>query len=249
MVNMLAPSRTRICLPRAMTASCGLTLIEVLVGLMLIGVITGAMAILVGAAVQSKVITTSRSGDVETAMRTLDWMSERLRNAGLNVDPAVQPAVRCRDRIVAQDAALLPTASSVYVSGEIINSDTVAGNEDITLGYYLGSDPATGTQVVMEYRQSCSSGATDVADNSQPLSSPRAVVTALAFQYFGANGDLITDLSTPSSIRQIQMIQVTLTVRGSEGTSGPQTETLTRNITLRNPEPNANGRVDLNEAY
>lgn len=249
MMNMPAPSGTRIPPPRGMTGSSGLTLIEVLVGLMLIGVITGAMAILVGAAVQSKVITTSRSGDVETAMRTLDWMSERLRNAGLNIDPAVQPAARCRDRIVAQDAVLLPTASSVYVGGEIINTDTVAGNEDITLGYYLGSDPATGNRVVMEYRQSCSSGATDVADNSQPLSSPRAAVTALAFQYFGANGDQITDLSTPSSIRQIQMIQVTLTVQGSEGTSGPQTETLTRNITLRNPEPNANGRVDLNEAY
>jgi type II secretory pathway pseudopilin PulG len=227
----------------------GLTLLEVLISLMLIGVITAAMALLVGAAVQSKMIATSRSVSVEAARRSLEWMSERMRNAGLNLNPVAQTANRCLDRVVAQDQALLPTANSIYVSGEIINTDTVAGNEDMTLGYYLAADPATGNQVVMEYRQSCASGATDVADNSQPLSSPRATVTSLTFQYFGPNGDQITDLTTPSSIQQIQMIQVSMTVQGAEGTSGNQTETLTRNITLRSPEPNANGWLDFNEAY
>jgi prepilin-type N-terminal cleavage/methylation domain-containing protein len=229
--------------------AAGFTLVEVLVGLMLIGVVTGAMAILVGAAVQSKVITTSRSVNTETTRRTLDWMSERLRNAALNLNPSLQSANRCKDRIVAQDPALFPTTNSLYVSGEIINTDTVAGNEAMTLGYYLGSDPGTGNQIVMEYRQSCSSGATDVTDNSQPLSSPKVPVTALTFQFFGANGDEILDLSTPSSIQQIRMIRISMTVQGSEGTSGSQTETLTRDVTLRNPEPNANNWIDVNEAY
>src|SRR6266852_3082774 len=126
----------------------GLTVAEVLVGMMLMAVIAGAMSILVGAAVQSKMITATRSANTETARRTLDWMSERLRNAGLNLNPNLQSANRCKDRVVAQDSALLPTTSSVDVSGEIINTDTIAGNEDITLGYYLGSDSATGAQVV-----------------------------------------------------------------------------------------------------
>lgn len=229
--------------------TAGFTLVEALVGLLLIGVVTGAMAILVGAAVQSKVITTSRSVNIETTRRTLDWMSERLRNAALNLNPNLQSASRCKDRVVAQDPALLPTANSLYVSGEIINTDTVAGNETMTVGYYLGSDPGTGNQVVMEYRQFCSSGATDVTDNSQPLSSPKTTVTDFTFQYFGANGDQITDLITPSSIQQIRMIRISMTVQGSEGTSGNQSETLTRDVTLRNPEPNANTWVDVNEAY
>src|SRR4029077_6367344 len=191
----------------------------------------------------------SRSVNIETARRTLDWMSERLRKAALNLKPSLQSANRCKDRIVAQDPPLLPTTNSLYVSGEIINTDTVAGNETMTVGYYVGSDPGTGNQVVMEYRQSCSAGATDVTDNSQPLSSPKVTVTALTFQYFGANGDQIIDLTTPSSIQQIRMIRISMTVQGSEGTSGSQTETLTRDVTLRNPEPNANNWLDVNEAY
>ena len=229
--------------------SAGFTLVEALVGLLLIGVVTGAMAILVGAAVQSKVITASRSVNIETTRRTLDWMSERLRNAALNLNPSLQSANRCKDRVVAQDPVLLPTSNSLYVSGEIINTNTVAGDETMTVGYYLGSDAGTGNQVVMEYRQFCSSGATDVTDNSQPLSSPKVTVTDLTFQYFGGNGDQITDLSTPSSIQQIRMIRISMTVQGSEGTSGSQSETLTRDVTLRNPEPNANNWIDVNEAY
>jgi Tfp pilus assembly protein PilW len=230
-------------------AQTGLTAVEVLVGIMLMAVVTAAMSILVGAAVQSKVITATRSADTETTRRTLDWMSERLRNAGLNLNPNLQSVNRCMDRVVAQDSALLPTANSVYVSGEIINTDTIAGNEDITIGYYLGSDPATGAQVVMEYRQSCSSGLTDVADNSQPLSNPKITVAGLTFDYFGPNGDQITDLTTPSSIQQIRMIRISMTVQNSEGTSSIQIQTLTRDVTLRNPEPNANNWVDINEAY
>ena len=47
--------------------------------------------------------------------------------------------------VVALDLALRPTANRVYVSGEILNTDGAAGNEVMTLGYRLGSDPVTGT--------------------------------------------------------------------------------------------------------
>jgi prepilin-type N-terminal cleavage/methylation domain-containing protein len=234
---------------RAVRGHAGLTLIEVLVGMTLMAVIASATSILVGAATQSKMITATRSANTETTRRALDWMSERLRNAGLDLNPNAQSAARCKDRVVAQDAALLPTANSVYVSGAILNTSPTTPYQFDTIGYYLGSDPGTGTAVLMEYRQSCSSNLTDVANNSQPLSSPKIPVTNLTFTYFGPNGTQVTDLTTAASIQQIQMIQISITVQHAEGASGTETVTLTRYVTLRNPDPNVNGWVDVNEAY
>lgn len=234
---------------RVFRAHAGLTLIEVLVGMTLMAVIASAMSILVGAATRSKMITVTRSANTETTRRALDWISERLRNAGLDLDPTAQSQARCKDSVVAQDAALLPTANSVYVSGAILNTSKTTPYQFDTIGYYLGSDPGTGTAVVMEYRQSCSSGVTDVANNSQPLSSPKIPVTNLIFDYFDPNGTQVTDLTTPSSIQQIRMIRISITVQHAEGTSGVETVTLTRYVTLRNPEAGANGWVDVNEAY
>jgi hypothetical protein len=80
-------------------------------------------------------ITSVRSADTETARRTLEWMSERLRNASLYILPSAQAEPRCRDMVVAQDVSLRPTANRIYVSGEIFNTNTVAGDQVITLGY------------------------------------------------------------------------------------------------------------------
>ncbi len=74
-------------------------------------------------------------------------------------------------------------------------------------------------------------------------------MSALSFSYFDPNGTEVTDLTTPSSIQQIRMIRVSITVQHAEGTSGGGTMTLTRYITLRNPQADANGWVDVNEAY
>lgn len=223
----------------------GLTLIELMVSIALMATLAGSMALLLGVAIRSKLIITVRSADTETARQSLEWMSERLRNAGLNLKPSEQPELRCKDMVVAQDAALRPTANSVHVSGEILNSDTVAANEVITVGYRLGNDPTTGVQVLMEYRRPCSGGAETIT----PLSNPRVTVTSLSFDYFSGAGVGITNLTDDGQIRLIRLIRISLTVQATEGRSGVQTQTWTRNVMLRNPEPNTNDWKNLNESF
>ena len=212
-------------------------------------VVGGAISLLVGTAIQAKMISSVRSNDTETARSTLEWMTERMRNAGLNLQPSAQTQLRCKDMVVAQDASLLPTTSSVYVSGEMLEPNTIAGDDDVTIGYYLGSDPVTGATVVMEYKQACSGGTTSIAPNSTPLSSPKLTITSLSLQYFDANGGAVTNLTSATTIRTIRIISVSLTVQGSEGKSGVQTQTLKRYVLLRNPEANANNWLDQNENF
>jgi len=223
-----------------------MTLMEVLVVMALMAVIAGSLSTLVAAAVRSKLIVAVRAADTETARQTLEWMSERLRNAGLNLRPSAQTEPRCQDMVVAQDAALQPTAGAFYVSGEILNSDTTAGNEVLTLGYSVGPDPVTGTPVVLEYQQPCLAGA---VGTTVPLSDPRVRVTTLAFDYFSGSGLRVTDLTNPAEIRRIRLVRITLTVQGAQGASGTQAQTWTRAIMLRNPEPNANDWVNPNEDF
>lgn len=227
----------------------GLTVVEILVATALMAIVTGAMAILIGACIQSKLISASRSADTETARVTLEWMSDRLRNAGLNLVPSTQSQLRCEDRVVAQDTSLLPTANSVYVSGDMLNTVTSPPYPLATIGYYLTTDPGTGNQVVMEYNQPCSSGATAVSTYSTRLSNPKISVTNLTLQYFDANGNAVTNLITASAIRKIQIISISLTVQGIEGASGVQTQVFQRYVQLWDPEPNANNWADLNENY
>jgi hypothetical protein len=215
----------------------------------IMAVLGGAISLLVGSAIQAKMISSVRSSDTETARSTLEWMTERIRNAGLNLQPSAQTQLRCKDIVVAQDLSLLPTTTSVFVSGEILETNTIAGDDDLTVGYYLGSDPITGATVVMEYNQACSGGATSIAANSTPLSSPKLTITSLWLQYFDANGGAVTNLTSVTQIRKIRIISISLTVQGSEGRSGVQTQTLTRYVLLRNPEPNANNWLDQNEDF
>jgi prepilin-type N-terminal cleavage/methylation domain-containing protein len=239
--------RTRI--PHAESGQRGMTMTEILVGAAIMAVVAGTVAALLGVAVQSKMIGTVRSGDTETARTTLAWMAERLRNAGLNLRPTAQVHPRCRDRVVAQDAGLLPTARSVYVSGEVLKTNPVAAAEVVTVGYYLATDSDTGNQVVMEYKQPCVSGATSLSTYSARLSNPKLNVTGLTFQYYDAGGMEITSLTSSTEIRKIAAIKILLTVQGAEGRSGPQKETLARSVVLWNPEPNTNNWVNPNENY
>ncbi len=229
-----------------------MTLAEVLVAAALMAIIAGAFSILVGAAVRSKMITSMRSADAQTARQTLEWMSERLRNAGFNVNPtdSAQAAFpnRCKDRVVALPAStgdpeMRPTSGRVYVSGEMLNSDTTSGNEIITIGYFVGTDSSTGRQVVMEYRKACGGS----SESTVPLSDPRIQVTSLRFTYYGPNGVEVTSLTSAGHIRRIQMIRIALQVQGQEGTSGVQAQSWTRDVMLRNPEPNANVWVNSKE--
>lgn len=221
----------------------GLSLIEVLVTIVLMASIAASLSTLVGAAIRSKLIVAARSADTQTARQMLEWISERLRNAGLNVMPtdavqATYPA-RCKDRVVAQETSLLPTATRVYVAGEILNTDTTAGNEIDTLGYYLDA----GSQAIIEDRNRCPSGPQTIAS----LTDPRVRVTSLSFRYFQASGAEVTDLTSATEIRRIQMIRITMTVEGSQGSSGTQAQTFARDVMLRNPEPYANDWKNPNE--
>jgi len=206
----------------------GMTLIEVLVAVVVMALMVSTLSSLVGAAVRSKLITATRSADTETARQTLEWMSERVRNAGLNVRPSAQAQVRCKDMVVAQESSLRPTATSLYVSGEILNSNTTAGDEVITLGYSLQNG------VVMEARSSCAGSWSPVTSK---VSNPRVTVTALNFQYFNRTGDPVTNLTDEAAIRSIRVIRVSLAVQAVEGRSGVQTQTFSRMIMLRNPQP------------
>lgn len=235
--------------PRAAPGQFGMTVIEVLVGTAIMALVASTVAMLLGVAVQSKMISGARSADTETARATLGWMVERIRNAGLNLQPSKQPQLRCMDRIVAQDPLLLPTGNRVYASGEILKTDHVAGDEGLTVGYYLAPDPDTGNEVVMEYRQPCGAGPTSIGAYSARLSNPRLKIRDLTFQYFGANGAAITDLTSAARIRAITAIRISLTVESHEGASGVQTQTLTRSVRFWNPEPNVNNWINENEDY
>ena len=224
----------------------GTSLLEVLVSMALMSALAGTMSILFGAAVRSKLIIATRSADTETARQTLAWMAERLRNAGLNVQPSTQAyEPRCQDMVVAQEATMQPTASRVYVSGEITNTDEIAGNELITLGYSVANDPDTGLPVVMEFRQACGGGTAEI----RPLSNPQVSVTGLVFNYYDSSGLEVTALTDPAQIRRIRAIIISLTVEATQGSSGTQSQTWTRLVMLRNPEPNLNNYMDLNETY
>lgn len=207
-----------------------MTLIEVMMASVIMLLIIGSLATLVGAAVRSRLIVSVRSADTETGRQTLEWMSERLRNGGLNLLPSAQPA-RCQDMVVAQDAALRPGAAGVYVAGEILNTNTTAGDEVIVLGYRLA-----GGRVVQDEGACAGSW----APASSLVSNPAITVTALAFRYFERNGTEVTIPPTDEeAIRRIRMIQITLTVRGEEGRSGQQTQTFQRLVMLRNPRPDS----------
>jgi len=238
----------------SLAAQSGMTIMEILVSISIMAVAAGAIAFLVGAAVQAKMITAVRAGDTESVRESLGRMAERLRNAGLNIVPASQSQTRCQDRVVALDSTLYPTANSVYVSGDILipppPTSYVPGSAVVTIGYYLGADPVTGKQVVMEYSQACSSGATNVAANSTPLSNPNVPVTSLTFTYYDSTGAQVTTLTTPSSIRSISVIKIAMTVTASQGRSGTQTATLTRYVMFRVPDPQLQtGFIDQNENF
>jgi hypothetical protein len=194
--------------------------------------VVASISSLVGTSVRGKMIVASRTADTVTARQTLEWMSERLRNAGLDILPANQAELRCKDMVVAQDAALRPQANSIYVSGEIINTNTNSGDQVITLGYRLDNG------VVIEDRGSCSGS---WAPTTSSVSDPRVTVNSLQFRYFEANGAEVTVPTTDvTAIQAIRLIEISLTVQRSEGTSGTDRQTFTRLVMLRNPKPDTN---------
>ncbi len=236
-------------MPHSVHDQRGLTVIEILVASALMAIVAGAISILMGASVQSKMISSGWSSDTQSARKTLSWMSDRLRQAGFNVKPPLTQA-RCNDRIVAQDATLYPTATAVYFSGEILNTNTVAGDEVATFGYYLGTDATTGNKVVMEYNQPCAAGATSVATYSTELSNPKSNVTNLTFAYYDGSGNVVSNLTSVATIRTITIVSISLTVQTTEGKYGKQTEVyLNRYVRLWVPEPNLNAWMDVNESY
>ena len=246
-------------MPRCAHDQRGLTVVEILVASALMMIIAGAIAILMGAAVQSKMISAGWSTDTQSARITLSWMSDRIRQAGVNVDPAVQKlspysyTSRCWDRVVAQDAAMLPVTTpstantnGLYVTGEIpYTGGTTPGTNLRTIGYYLKTDAGTGNTVIMEYNELCSTKTDNISGSSTRLSNPKINVTQLTFSYYDANGNQVTNLTTASTIQGIQVIGISLKVQSTEGKYGKQTEVyLSRYVRLWDPEPTLNSWVE-----
>ncbi|HTD48858.1 MAG TPA: hypothetical protein VK881_16445 [bacterium] len=244
-------------MPRCAHDQRGLTVVEILVASALMMIIAGAIAILMGAAVQSKMISAGWSSDTQSARITLAWMTDRIRQAGVNVFPTEAAPVnqagyqaRCHDRVVAQDSTMYPvtTASTantngLYITGEIpYTGGTNPGTNLRTIGYYLKTDAGTGNAVIMEYNEICSvGGTTSISGNSTRLSNPKISVTQLTFSYYDANGNQVTALTTPANIRMIQIIGISLKVQSTEGKYGKQTEVyLSRYVRLWDPEPSVN---------
>lgn len=221
----------------------GVTLIEVLIAVVVMVLVMESLSLLVGAAIRSKMIVVVRAADTETARQTLEWMSERLRNAGLDILPSAQAQARCQDMVVAQDSSLRPQPDSVYISGEILNTNTTAGDEVITLGYRLAGG------VMMQDTSSCAGA---WSPTSAGLSDPRITVTPPSgtslFRYFTRAGDEVTVPTTDvEAIRSIRIILITLTVQGEQGRSGPQSQTFSRMVMLRNPRPDTNNWLSPTE--
>jgi type II secretory pathway component PulJ len=215
-----------------------MTLMEVLVAGLIMLIAVGSLATLVAVAVRSKLIVAVRSADTETGRQALEWMSERLRNAGLNILTSAQPP-RCQDMVVAQDAALRPAVDRLYVAGEIFNTNTTAGDEVIVLGYRLTDGR------IVEEQGACSGTWAPVAST---VSNPGIAVTSLSFRYFERNGAEVS-VPTPDvdAIRRIRMIEVAVTVQGEQGSSGRQTQTFQRLLMLRNPRPDTSNWLSPRE--
>ena len=179
----------------------------------------------VGIALRSKLLASSWVANQQHGRLVVAWIADRTRQAGFRADPA-SALPRCRDRIVAEDAAYRPTASRLFINADIDN-DAVPE----TRGFSIQMQ--NGVNVVTETIIACATGAVPVI---APLTDSTSVeAQALNFSYYNAAGAAVTDLANPAVIRTIRTVGVTVQVRASAGAQGPTIQTWTTRIALRNP--------------
>ncbi len=200
-----------------------MTLLEAVAALAITVLAFGSVHLTVGTAVLGGLLTSSTVAKQQQGRQVVEWITDRVRQAGFRASGS--PIPRCQDRI-ATVSPYLPTASSLWVNGDVDNDGTPE-----TRGFQI--ETVSGTSAVTETVIDCVTGA---VTQDQPITSPTSVqALALAFSYYDASGNAVTNLSTPAAIRTIRFVTVTVQVQASAGAHGPTTETWTGSVDLRNP--------------
>lgn len=209
----------------------GTTLIEVLAALTIGTLLVSTIYLAIGTAVRSRLLVNSTLQNQQHGRIIVQWLGDRIRQAGYSVN-YTSALPRCRDALVVEDATLLPTATRLY-----FNTDVAADGTTETIGYQIGTELVGGSPVniVEESVANCTVGAaTQTASVTDPTS---VAIQSLTFTYYNSAGAVVTDLVTPSSIRSIRMIRITLVERANAGAQGPREQTWSTIVQLRNPDP------------
>jgi Tfp pilus assembly protein PilW len=211
--------------PRPETAGgqSGLTMLEVVAALSISVLALASVHLTAGTAVLGKLLASSTVAKEQQGRQAVAWIADRVRQAGFRAAGSSIP--RCQDKIATQPG-YLPTASELWVNGDVDNSGTPQ-----TRGFRV--ETVSGVPTLTETVIDCVTGATAV---DEPITSPTSVqVLGLGFAYYDANGNPVTNLTSPASIGTIRGVAVTLQLRASAGARGPATATWTSTIDLRNP--------------
>ncbi len=209
----------------------GMSLLEVLAALTIGSLLMSTVYLAIGTAVRSRLLVDSTIRNQQHGRLVVQWLGDRIRQAGYAVDTgSVLP--RCRDAIVVEDATLLPTATRLY-----FNTDVAVDTISETIGYRIGTEVVSGSpvNVLEQLVTNCTSGATT---QTSSITDPTSIaVVSLTFTYYNVAGAVVTDLVTPSSIRSIRMVRITLVERANAGAQGPRDQTWSTMVQLRNPDP------------
>ena len=203
----------------------GFTLLELLVGLVITGLVFASVHLVIGNAVAAKLIASNRIAGQNQGRLVVEWIADRVRQAGFRADPASAIA-RCRNGIASQDASYYPTAATLSVTGDVDNSGTPQ-----TRTFQI--ETVGGVPGVTETVLACAAGATA---SDQPLTDRVSVsAQSLTFAYFDSAGSPVTNLTSPTAIQSIRTVQITFQVRARLGRNGPTDQTWTTRVALRNP--------------
>lgn len=209
-----------------------MTLVEVLATLAIGTIVLSSMYLAMGTAVRSRVKVGLTIHNQQHGRLAIQWMSDRLRQAGYGVDTA-SPLPRCRDALVVEDAGLQPTATRIFFNTDL---DGPGALPTQTIGFYQGTEFVAGAAVpvLLQSVADCTTGAGTTAGSLMDPSSVR--VLSLQFQYYDAAGAVVTDLTSPAGIRSIRRVRITLQMRAA-GPRDVEDQTWQTTVTLRNPEP------------
>ncbi|MGQ0571671.1 MAG: PulJ/GspJ family protein, partial [Armatimonadota bacterium] len=209
----------------------GMTLIEVLAAMAIGSLMLSTIYLAVGTAVRSRLRVMSTLQNQQHGRLVVQWLGDRLRQAGYAVS-YTSSIPRCRDALVVEDPTLNPTSAQLY-----FNTDLAADGTPETIGFSVGLE-TVGSASVNVVRQSVTDCATGATEQVASVTDPTSVrVTSLSFAYYDANGAAVTDLTTPTGIRSIRMIRITLVEEASAGAQGTRSQTWTILVNLRNPDP------------
>lgn len=209
----------------------GTSLIELLAALTIGSLLMSTIYLAIGTAVRSRLLVDSTIRNQQHGRLIVQWLGDRMRQAGYAVSTG-SALPRCRDAIVVEDATLTPTATRFY-----FNTDVAVDGTSETIGYEIGTEVVNGSSIniVEERVTNCTVGATT---QTSSVTDPTSIaILSLTFTYYSVSGAVVTDLVTPSSIRSIRMVRITLVERANAGAQGPRDQTWSTMIQLRNPDP------------